>query len=286
MAKRFTETTKWGDPWFSELEASKKLLWLYLLDTCDHAGVYKHSPRLTQFHTDERHTVESICELFPNRCLMISEELIFIPKFLKFQYPSGIGSNKPAIVSVVKRLNELNLMNTVEELFSNDYIMIKESLKNSSKTIKDKDKVKDKSKVKETEKEKEQREMLKEQKDLFESQYWPMIKKCFPSRQNKQEAKAKWNFFVDKGFEGKQIWEYFYTKHVDHDNPLEGWTRGFHRKAVNELDLMDWLKDSAPVEFPEAFTKEHINFYNQLSGKDWDHDQKISYTYKAIEAAS
>jgi hypothetical protein len=37
--KRFTETTKWADPWFRKLPLRLKSLWHWLCDTCDMAGV-------------------------------------------------------------------------------------------------------------------------------------------------------------------------------------------------------------------------------------------------------
>ena len=40
MAKRFTATEKWDDPFFCNLEAKYKLAWIYLLDKCDNAGIY------------------------------------------------------------------------------------------------------------------------------------------------------------------------------------------------------------------------------------------------------
>lgn len=39
MSKRFTETTKWCDPWFRNLTPRQKCLWLWLCDNCDCAGV-------------------------------------------------------------------------------------------------------------------------------------------------------------------------------------------------------------------------------------------------------
>lgn len=35
--KRFTETTKWDDPWFRQLKPDLKLLGLWLVDRCDNA---------------------------------------------------------------------------------------------------------------------------------------------------------------------------------------------------------------------------------------------------------
>jgi len=40
MSKRFTDSTKWASkPWFRKLSPNAKLLWLYICDTCDVAGV-------------------------------------------------------------------------------------------------------------------------------------------------------------------------------------------------------------------------------------------------------
>lgn len=66
-------------------------------------------------------------------------KFFFIPKFLRFQYPKGLNSNKPAIVSVVKELHQNNLSETVNKLFGNDYLIIKDKDKD-----KDTDKAKDK----------------------------------------------------------------------------------------------------------------------------------------------
>jgi hypothetical protein len=40
MAKRFTDTDKWKKKFLRGLQAPYKLLWLYILDECDHAGVW------------------------------------------------------------------------------------------------------------------------------------------------------------------------------------------------------------------------------------------------------
>ena len=40
MSKRFTDTEKWQRPWFRGLPVDYKMAWLYILDTCDIAGIW------------------------------------------------------------------------------------------------------------------------------------------------------------------------------------------------------------------------------------------------------
>ena len=40
MAKRFTDTEKFKKRWIKELPIEYKLFWVYLLDHCNHAGVW------------------------------------------------------------------------------------------------------------------------------------------------------------------------------------------------------------------------------------------------------
>ena len=79
--------------------------------------------------------------------LIIKNNIWFIPKFLKFQYPS-LKSKKPVIVSVIKELKTNDLLNLIPESFGNDYVIVTELLDNDYLIIKDKDKDKDKDKVK------------------------------------------------------------------------------------------------------------------------------------------
>jgi len=41
MAKRFTDTDKWKKTFIRTMKAPYKLLWLYILDECDHAGIWQ-----------------------------------------------------------------------------------------------------------------------------------------------------------------------------------------------------------------------------------------------------
>jgi len=50
MAKRFTDTEKYKDSWFVDLEPIEKLLFYYLIDSVDNAGFYEISFRHISFH--------------------------------------------------------------------------------------------------------------------------------------------------------------------------------------------------------------------------------------------
>jgi len=136
MAKRLTDTEKWRDEWFGSLNNDYRIVWLYLVDSCTHAGVWKKDFRGLNFNCNTNFTEAEILEVFGSR-LVDRGNFFFIPKFVKFQYSQGLGSNKPVIVSVVKELKNNNLYEIIKKQFGNDYLIIKD---------KSKDKVKDKSK--------------------------------------------------------------------------------------------------------------------------------------------
>jgi len=181
MAKRFTDSEKWEDNWFSELSNNEKIVWLYLLDKCNHAGIVRINLRTLNFNCNTSYNdYITINELLGNRLIIINESFAFIPKFLKFQYIKGIGSNKPMIVSIRKELERFGLMSVVSDLFGNSFITINEPLDNSCQTIKEKDKDKDKDKDKET--------SLKKECELFDI-WWDK----FDNKKGVKQARIRWN---------------------------------------------------------------------------------------------
>lgn len=49
MSKRFSETDKWKDEWFSQLLPLEKLIYLFILDNCDNAGFFSINQRINSF---------------------------------------------------------------------------------------------------------------------------------------------------------------------------------------------------------------------------------------------
>lgn len=84
--KRFTETQKWMDPWFMNLPPKWKLLWLYLLDNCDNAGVYDPNMALASVQIGEPITAEEVTEILGKRIRVLVTGKWFIEKFISYQY--------------------------------------------------------------------------------------------------------------------------------------------------------------------------------------------------------
>ena len=49
MAKRFSETKIWEDIWYQDLPIEWKMLWKYVCDKCDEAGIWKVNQSLAEF---------------------------------------------------------------------------------------------------------------------------------------------------------------------------------------------------------------------------------------------
>lgn len=82
MTNRFTATEKWNDPWFCELSPPYKLFWIYLCDTCNHAGIWNVNWPLVKFHCGQ----ESFdLKIFADRIVVVCDEKWFIKKFVLFQ---------------------------------------------------------------------------------------------------------------------------------------------------------------------------------------------------------
>lgn len=85
MAKRFTDTKKWEDPWFFALSPDDKCLWYYLLDKCDYAGIWNVNLPLASVFLKREILEQRTLEVF-NEKIRVFGNRWFIPKFITFQY--------------------------------------------------------------------------------------------------------------------------------------------------------------------------------------------------------
>ena len=133
MAKRFTDTQKWQKSWYMDLTAEEKLLWVYMTDSCDHAGIWEVNWKLTSFMVGFQ--VARLPKAFEKQVKVINNNKYWLKDFIKFQYGT-LNPNVNAHKSAINKLEENNIcVSTLEQPLSNTWARVKD---------KDKDKVKDK----------------------------------------------------------------------------------------------------------------------------------------------
>jgi len=108
MSKRFIDTQLFDDPWFMDLSKDAKLLWIYMITKCNHAGIIEINEKLCKFQTGIKDLITLYKEL-GNRLVTVSQQLFFIPNFLKFQYPNFPKSNVLQQKSAIEILNKYKL---------------------------------------------------------------------------------------------------------------------------------------------------------------------------------
>jgi hypothetical protein len=158
MAKRFTDTSKWAKGSFSELSSKMKLVWIYLCDNCDHAGIWDINLGLLSYQVGEKVGLGEILESFGDKIELCGPTKVFLPSFVEFQYGT-LNPNNKVHLSVLSRLEKLAPC---------------KPLASPLQGAKDKDKEKEKDKDKE--KEKENREKIKTEvfqklQEIYENYY-------------------------------------------------------------------------------------------------------------------
>ena len=108
MAKRFTDTDKWKKKWIRELSPEMKLFWFYLLDNCDHAGIWEVDIELAAFQIGIELDESIILNTFNRKIVTFKPGKWFIPKFIDYQYGELNETNR-AHNSVIKILTKYKL---------------------------------------------------------------------------------------------------------------------------------------------------------------------------------
>lgn len=102
--KRFTETQKWEDPWFRKLKPEMKLLWQWLCDKCDNAGVIDPDLDLASFQIGYQYPSDTLLE-FGERLAVLESGKTWIPSFIPFQcgkLSDDCAAHKPILQSLEK----------------------------------------------------------------------------------------------------------------------------------------------------------------------------------------
>lgn len=110
MAKRFTDTEKWKKSFVKGLPSEYKLLYFYITDECDHAGIWHVEMDLAELRLGIKLSKEKAQGLFNGKVVAFDNgNKWFLPDFIKFQYGELKETNK-AHRSVIKILSKYNLL--------------------------------------------------------------------------------------------------------------------------------------------------------------------------------
>jgi hypothetical protein len=111
MAKRMTDTDKWKKGFIRSLPSKYKLFWLYILDDCNHAGIWE-----TDFEVASIRIGSKITEVEAHKALAAQVKVFdggnkwFIPKFIDFQYGT-LNENSRVHQSVINLLDKYDVYN-------------------------------------------------------------------------------------------------------------------------------------------------------------------------------
>jgi hypothetical protein len=145
MAKRFTDTEKWKKPFIRGLQGAYKLLWLYICDDCDHAGIWQVDIDVAQIRIGEKIILDEAIKSFEDKIVIFDKgNKWFIPSFVEFQYPSGLNSENRSHNSVIILLEKYNLLDKQNKPLISpsegckdmDMVMVKDMVKDKVKEAK------------------------------------------------------------------------------------------------------------------------------------------------------
>lgn len=143
--KRFTETNKWQDHWFRRLSGPAKVLWSYICDQCDAAGVIDLYLPLVAQDTGIK-IAESHLQELESRIAVLPSGKIWVTGFIKFQYGKLSRDCKPhsQVFACLEKHGIPDEAATGNPMHSLPKGM--HTLHKGSESLKDKDKDKDKDK--------------------------------------------------------------------------------------------------------------------------------------------
>ena len=105
MAKRFTDTNKWRKGFIRGLQGAYKLLWLYILDECDHAGIWHVELDVASLRIGYDLNLMETVKIFKSHIIVFDDgNKWFIPDFIEFQYGTLNPANR-VHASVIKILD-------------------------------------------------------------------------------------------------------------------------------------------------------------------------------------
>jgi len=109
MAKRMTDTDKWKKRFLRDLKPQHKLLWFYILDDCNHAGIWDVDIEVASIRVGEELIYDMLPQAFLDKIVIFDNgDKWFIPEFIDFQY-GELNPTSNVHKSVIALLEKYNL---------------------------------------------------------------------------------------------------------------------------------------------------------------------------------
>lgn len=234
MAKRFTDTEKWKKPFIRGLQGPYKLLWLYICDDCDHAGIWQVDIDVAQIRIGEKISIADAINAFGDKIVIFDNgNKWFIPSFIEFQYPSGLNPENRAHTSIIHLLEKYDLTNLKNK-----------PLKSPLQGRKDMDMVKDM--VKDKEQAKEKKPTIDEFLSFCKED---MIKNNLNYNSYEYSLKSKYNSWAEDGWKdgnNKPIksWKSKIRNTIPFLKPINSASSNPYQDKVNSA-----LREFKPMEY-------------------------------------
>jgi len=125
MTIRFTLSEKWQDKWFRNLKPAEKLLFLYICDNCNIAGIWEIDLDLASYFISiPLPEVKGALKGLARGYELLDNDHLWLKNFLKHQRNMPLNINNLAHASIINLLIEYkDLSSSILELLSTDDII-------------------------------------------------------------------------------------------------------------------------------------------------------------------
>lgn len=92
--KIFTDSKKWDDRWFRNLSPDRKLIYLYICDLSDHAGIWELDGDMLRLHLGVKYSDDEIIKKMDDltdKVAVLPNNKFWITNYIHFQNPKGIS---------------------------------------------------------------------------------------------------------------------------------------------------------------------------------------------------
>ena len=112
-----TDTDKWKKPFIKSLPIEYKCFWFFILDDCDHAGIWQVDQEVAELRLGIKLSLEKARGLFNDKVVAFDNGTKwFIPDFINFQY-GGLNEKNKLFNSISQVLNRYNLLGHLSPIY-------------------------------------------------------------------------------------------------------------------------------------------------------------------------